>query len=346
MLKTDRLPELSQIDVFKSPCFVFDIHSREKKNLITRYRGTVCRRLSTGFEIVSWQKSMYRFGGLYREVPIAVRVELDESARIVSLTIDEESCGSQGKSCDFACLERSLRDKLINRPFTEFSQIYKDAGTTGCLHVFEILSGASAFFAVLRDSGRDDGAEQELVKISPDAGGLSAENIHEVLGKTSVTKIDLRHNALPTFGKKGLPESMDAHLSVSVNGRPVSESDIKADDFPGCYSRLNRAYTRAYHAEKKFFGLSGKQRFSNLPSLVGLTVLALSHEGMSGRLLRAAKLENILIFLQTGEGREGCIGFRKGLNMNQQYMLKAAVGTTGVCAALMLGIAFKRRVRI
>lgn len=88
---------------------------------------------------------MYRFGGLYREVPIAVRAELDESARIVSLTIDEESCGSQGKSCDFACLERSLRDKLINRPFTEFSQIYKDAGTTGCLHVFEILSGASAF---------------------------------------------------------------------------------------------------------------------------------------------------------------------------------------------------------
>ena len=126
----------------------------------------------------------------------------------------------------------------------------------------------------------------------------------------------------------------------------MSESDIKADDFPGCYSQLNRAYTRAYHAEKKFFGLSGKQRFSNLPSLVGLTVLALSHEGMSGTFSRAAKLENILIFLQTGEGREGCIGFRKGLNMNQQYMLKAAVGTTGVCAALMLGIAFKRRVRI
>ena len=206
------------------------MHSREKKYLITRYSGTVCRRLSAGFEIVSWQKSMYRFGGLYREVPIAVRAELDESVRIVSLTIDEESCGSQGKSCDFACLERSLRDKLINRPFTEFSQIYKDAGTTGCLHVFEILSGASAFFAVLRDSGRDDGSEQELVKISPDAGGLIAENI--------------------------------------------------------------------------------------------------------------------LIFLQTGEGREGCIGFRNGLNMNQQYMLKAAAGTAGVCAALMLGIAFKRRVRI
>lgn len=145
MLKTDRLPELSQLDVFKSPCFVFDIHSREKKDLITRYRGTVCRKLPAGFEIVSWQKSMYRFGGLYREVPIAVRAELDESARIVSITIDEESCGSQGKSCDFACLERSLRDKLINRPFTQFSQIYKDAGTTDCLHVFEILSGASAF---------------------------------------------------------------------------------------------------------------------------------------------------------------------------------------------------------
>lgn len=54
MLKTDGLPELSQLDVFKSPYFVFDIHSREKKNLITRYRGTVCRKLPAGFEIVSW----------------------------------------------------------------------------------------------------------------------------------------------------------------------------------------------------------------------------------------------------------------------------------------------------
>ena len=279
-------------------------------------------------------------------MPITLHVTLDDKACIASLGIDEESCGSQGKSCDFACLERTLRDKLINRPFTQFSQIYKDAGTTGCLHVFEILSGASAFFAVLRDSGRDGGSEQELVKISSDAGGLIAENIHEVLGKTSVTNIDIRHNALPTFGKKGLPESMDAHLSVSVNGKTVSETDIKADDFPGCYSRLNRAYTRAYHAEKKFFAAGGKQRFSNLPSLVGLTVLALSHEGMSGTFSRAAKLENILIFLQTGEGREGCIGFRKGLNMNQQYMLKAAIGAALGCAALALGIALKRRVRL
>ena len=196
MLKTDGLPELSQLDVFKSPCFVFDIHSREKKDLITRYHGTVCRKLPAGFEIVSWQKSI------------------------------------------------------------------------------------------------------------------------------------------------------DAHLSVSVNGRSVSESDIKADDFPGCYSRLNRAYTRAYHAEKKFFAAGGKQRFSNMPSLVGLMVLALSHEGMSGTFSHAAKLENILIFLQTGEGRKGCIGFRKGLNMNQQYMLKAAIGAALGCAALALGIALKRRVRL
>ena len=185
-----------------------------------------------------------------------------------------------------------------------------------------------------------------MVKISPDSEGLTAENVHEVLGKKAVTQISLRHNAAPTFGKKGLPESIDAHLSVSVNGRSVSESDIKADDFPGCYSRLNRAYTRAYHAEKKFFAAGGKQRFSNLPSLVGLTVLALSHEGMSGTFSRAAKLENILIFLQTGEGREGCIGFRKGLNMNQQYMLKAAIGAALGCAALALGIALKRRVRL
>ena len=138
---------------------------REKRDLITRWRGTVCRKLPAGFEVVSWQKSMYRFGGLYREVPIAVKVVLDDKTCISSIVIDENSCGSQGKSCDFACLERSLRDKLIKRPFAEFSKVYKDAAATGCLHVFEILSGASSFFALLTDRGLTDGAEQEMVKI-------------------------------------------------------------------------------------------------------------------------------------------------------------------------------------
>ena len=67
---------------------------------------------------------------------------------------------------------------------------------------------------------------------------------------------------------------------------------------------------------------------------------------MRGTFSRAAKLENILIFLQTGEGREGCIGFRKGLNINQKYMLKAAIGAVSFCAALAAGIALKRRARI
>ena len=70
---------------------------REKRDLIMRWRGTVCRKLPAGFEVVSWQKSMYRFGGLYREVPIAVKVVLDDKTCISSVVIDENSCGSQAK---------------------------------------------------------------------------------------------------------------------------------------------------------------------------------------------------------------------------------------------------------
>lgn len=207
MLKTDGLPELSQLDVFKSPCFVFDLHSREKKDLITRYRGTVCRKLPAGFEIVSWQKSMYRFGGLYREVPIAVRAELDESARIVSITIDEESCGSQGKSCDFACLERSLRDKLINRPFTQFSQIYKDAGTTDCLHVLRSS-------AVRRRFCRPLGQRPQRRRRTGDGKNIARQRrthsreCSRGSWKKAVTQISLRHNAAPTFGKKACPKAL------------------------------------------------------------------------------------------------------------------------------------------
>lgn len=343
-MKINGLPELVGIDVFAKPSFIFDLDSDKRRDLITRYRATVCTRLSNGFAVRAWQKSIYRFGGLYRQVPIAVTVSLDAKGLIKNVEIDAPSRGSQGKSCDFACLESSLRDKLTHNPFTEFSKVYKDAATTGCLHIFEILSGASAFFALLQARGLDGGSEQELLRISPVSGGINAVNEHEVLGKTAVTELSLRHNAQPVFGKKGLPESIDADISVSFNGKPVAVSRVKADDFAGCYSGLNRCFTRAYHAEKKFFEISGKQRFSNLPSLVGLMILVLSHEGMSGTLSRAAKLENILIFLQTGEGREGCIGFRSGLNMNQRYLLGAVLGAIAVCVSAAAALCLKRRV--
>lgn len=274
-MKINGLPEFAGIDVFAKPSFIFDLDSNKRQDLITRYRATVCTRLSDGFAVRAWQKSIYRFGGLYRQVPIAVTVSLDAKGLIKNVEIDAPSRGSQGKSCDFACLESSLRDKLTHNPFTELS---------------------------------------------------------------------LRHNAQPVFGKKGLPESIDADISVSFNGKPVAVSRVKADDFAGCYSGLNRCFTRAYHAEKKFFEISGKQRFSNLPSLVWLVILALSHEGMSGTLSRAAKLENILIFLQTGEGREGCIGFRSGLNMNQRYLLGAVLGAIAVCVSAAAALCLKRRV--
>lgn len=343
-MKLDGLLDLGRIDVFAKPSFIFALDSDRRQDLITRYRATVCTGDSSGATIRAWQKSIYRFGGLHRQVPMAVTVSLDASGLIKNIEIDAPSRGSQGKNCDFACLEASLRDKLISNRFVDFSRIYKDAGTTGCLHIFEILSGASSFYELMCRRGLTDGSEQELLRISPYGGGIQAVNEHEVLGKTAVTELSLKYNAKPGFGKKGLPESLDADVSVDFNGKAAASSRVRANDFAGCYSGLNRCFTRAYNAEKKFFDVPGKQRFSNLPSLVGLVVLALSHEGMSGTLSRAAKLESILIFLQTGEGREGCIGFRGGLNLNQKYLLGATLSVLALCASAAAALCLKRRI--
>lgn len=341
-MKKDELIDLQKHDPFAEPSFIFGIRGRERSSLITRLRGTVVEKTRDGFRISAWQKSIYRFGGLYREVPIAVRLRLSGDGSVQTLDIDRSSRGSQGKSCDFACIEAGVRDKLLGRELTDFDRLLKSSGDAGCLHVFEILGGAASFFGYLVENKLRSGAEQEILKIKPRSNGIFASDTHSVLGKTAVTEIELWHNAAPSFGKGNLPARLDCSLDVRFNGESVSRGELKTSDFAVCYSRLNRAFTRAYNAEKRCYGVSGRQRFSNLPSLVGLFCLALSHGGMRGTVSRAYRLENILIFLQTGEGREGCVGFRGGLNMNQRYLIKGAAAASLVLGAA-IGVPLRRR---
>ena len=91
------LPHLDPGAVLYDHSFVFDMHNYDRKQLITRYRGTVVGQTDTGFAIIGWQKSIYHFGGLNREVPILVSILLDEEGLIRSMKIDERSEGSQGK---------------------------------------------------------------------------------------------------------------------------------------------------------------------------------------------------------------------------------------------------------
>ena len=98
------LPSLDPASVKFDHRFVFDAHNHSRKQLITRYRGTVVERTHLGYAVTGWQKSIYHFGGLNREVPILVSMLLDENGLIRSLKIDERSEGSQGRRCDFACL--------------------------------------------------------------------------------------------------------------------------------------------------------------------------------------------------------------------------------------------------
>ena len=98
------LPSLDPASVKFDHSFVFDAHNYNRQQLITRYRGTVVERTHLGYAVTGWQKSIYHFGGLNREVPILVSMLLDENGLIRSLKIDERSEGSQGRRCDFACL--------------------------------------------------------------------------------------------------------------------------------------------------------------------------------------------------------------------------------------------------
>ena len=308
-MKLDSIPNIDPHTVKSDHSFVFDAHNRDPRQLITRYRGTVIERTALGFAVTGWQKSIYHFGGLNREVPIVVTLLLDGTGLIRSLKIDERSQGSQGRRCDFACLQVLCSGKLKGVSLADLGSRVSSAPDVKCLHLFEILSACSSFYGFLTAQGLQDGTEQEYTAIFPDGNGLRSDSVHEILGRRDRTQIRLEYRVKPGLNAENLAESLDAAVTVRYNGEDVIMEELHASDFEAVYAQLNRLFSRCHHREKAFFGLKGRVKFTNTPSMVGLFLLTISHGSVSGFVLRAWKIEKILHYLQTGYGKNPCKGF-------------------------------------
>ena len=308
-MKLDAIPNIDTCAVKVDHGFVFDAHNHDRRQLITRYRGTVVERTELGYAVTGWQKSIYHFGGLNREVPILVTILLEENGIIRSLKIDERSEGSQGRRCDFACLETLCGEKLTGVPLAELGSRVSSAPDVKCLHLFEILSACASFFGTLTAEGLTEGSEQEYIAIRPERDGLVSDSTHEILGQRDQTQVRLEYRTSPRLGRENLAESLDAAVTVQYNGEETLTEELHASDFESVYAQLNRLFSKCHHREKAFFGLKGRVRFFNSPSMVGLFLLTISHSFVPGLVSRAWRIEKILHYLQTGYGKNPCKGF-------------------------------------
>ena len=303
------LPEVDPLEIARDHSFVFDAHNHDRKQLITRYRGTSVIKTASGRRVTGWQKSIYHFGGLNREVPIVVTVDLDDEGIIKGVLIDEQSNGSQGKRCDFACLEALCRDKLDGVAITGLGGKVTSAPDVKCLHLFEILSACSSFCAYLLANGLEEGTEQEYIAICPDGSGLTSDTTHEILGKRDHMRIRLDHRTQPALNDNNLAKTIDALVTVQYNDEEALTEELSASDFESVYAQFNRLFSKCHHIEKSHFGVKGRARFFNTPSMTGLFLLTVSHSGLRGGVARALKIEKILHYLQTGYGKNPCKGF-------------------------------------
>lgn len=302
------LPDLNKVDIQHNHEVVFDAHNRNRSQLITRWRGTIAEQTEDGGVITAWQKSIYHFGGLDREVPILIRMVLDKDGRIRAVLIDERSRGSQGRRCDFACLENLSLSLLKDAKITELHRVVNKAADVKCLHLFEILAGAASFYEALPD-GRKAGSEQELLFITPGKNGLTAQNVHEINGNRDRMVIRLRHNSGPAMNAENLCAGADAEVKIEYNGEDAGTGTVNGDSFELVFASLNRLFSKCQMLEKKYFGQKGRIKFSNYPSMVGLFLLTFSHSSMRGGPGRAYRIEKILHYLQTGYHSQPCKGF-------------------------------------
>lgn len=308
-MELNALPQVDPRDSAADHGFVFDAHNHDRDQLITRYRGTSVVLSASGRTITGWQKSIYHFGGLNREVPVVVTIKLDPRGTIESISIDERSVGSQGKRCDFRCLEALCGEKLNGTDITELNRTVSSAPDVKCLHLFEIVSACSSFCGYLASCGLQEGLEQEYIAIFPDKNGLTADTVHDINGKKDHMRIRMDNYTKPVLNGNGLAGSLEGVVAVQYNGEDVLKEEICASGFEAVYTQLNRLFSRCHHHEKSYFGIKSRARFFNTPSMVGLFLLTISHSNLRGGVSRALKIEKILHYLQTGYGKNPCKGF-------------------------------------
>lgn len=309
-MQITQLPYLKELDIRGDHSIVFDAHNRNRSQLITRWRGTIIEQTADWTVITAWQKSIYHFGGLDREVPILVTIMVKTNGRIQSVIIDDQSRGSQGKRCDFPCLEKLTGSLLTGTDISELQRIVSTAGDVKCLHLYEILAGAASFYTALPENDKN-GAEQELLLITPDKNGLTAENVHEICGKRDSMVFRLDHITPPAMNKENLCSAADAVVRLQHNGEDAGEEIVKGDSFETVFASLNRLFSKSQIMENKHFGQRGRIKFSNYPSMTGLFLLSFSHGAMTGGLGKALRIEKILHYLQTGYHSQPCKGFER-----------------------------------
>ncbi len=300
--------DLESRDVIFDHRLIFE-RCLDYRALITRYRGTVCRHTSTGYVVIAWQKSLYRFGNFPLEEAICATVLISRDGIVRGVSLDEKSHGGLGPLCDFQTLQSCMNRVLRGKSFAAFSRVCPTAGDARCLHLFEVLGSAAGFFEELLRRDLKDGAEEELLRILPKRGRIHVENEHRVLGKLQRTDLTLRHIAPPEFTRQRMPTSLHAALDVRTLAADARSEQVEASDFRGVYGKLNRAVSKIHRMEKDAFGCRSRMRFTNYTSLTGLLLLTISHSAM--RYLRGPRILLMLQILQTGGERMNCIGFSR-----------------------------------
>ncbi len=287
--------------------FIFKTRSFDFKSLITRYRGTNCVPAEHGVIVTAWQKSIYRFGGIPLEETIVATILVRWDGTVHGVSLDRNSHGGLGRLCDFQHLERCMGRILRGRPFGEFCRVCPTAGEAQCLHLFEVLSSASSFYAHLRAQGRTSGSEEELLRICPKRDCIETVDEHWVLGEERRAVATLRHIVPPKTAFRCMPSELHSRMRIDYDGQTVLDEAIDTASFTEVYCQLNRVLAKFSRIEKACFEVKGRMRFTNATAFTGLMLLALASESMLA--LRAIRIVLMLDDLQQIGARDRCIAF-------------------------------------
>jgi hypothetical protein len=127
-----------------------------------RFRGTMIRRLPTGWEIVGWQRNISRLQKFDVSYPTILSFTLDANRRVIAVALDKSYQGSKGLLCHQVYLQRNI-ERIFGGQRFDFSMArWLRIETLHCFHLLEVMAGVYTGIQLVEEQGWDCLFEEEV----------------------------------------------------------------------------------------------------------------------------------------------------------------------------------------
>jgi hypothetical protein len=149
-----------------------------------RYRGTSIIKQDSGFIITGWNRNIGQINEMVFSFPCILKIVVNTIGVIENAEIDSCFRGSKGKLCDWGCLNETVQKEIVGKNIITCADENISVEKLKCFHVFEVIAAAGSVFRIMKEYGKEEFFEEELME------GAYIHNEFGLMGKHNFITLD------------------------------------------------------------------------------------------------------------------------------------------------------------